>query len=292
MARRRRPRPRGRAPLGALRGDLPRARRRARGARAAARRRRAGGAAARALVPARRAARRRRARASGCARRRRASRPSWRGSPTSPTHAGSRVARAPTSSGSPPCESARRRTAPARRCSADADGRLIEGAFTSLLWWEGETLCAVPDDAPILPGITRALLLELARDRGTPVAQRRPAPQELADRETWLVSALHGIRVVTALGERRSAGRWRTPRGRLAAAARRPDGPSRRLSARHQRRPIVNERYRSSTRTAPPLGFPAGPPARAYDPSRVRRGDSRTPSLLTGYRLIDARELP
>jgi len=80
---------------------------------------------------------------------------------------------------------------------ADADGRLIEGAFTSLLWWEGETLCAVPDDAPILPGITRALLLELARERDTPVAQRRPRPQELAGRETWLVSALHGIRAVT-----------------------------------------------------------------------------------------------
>jgi branched-subunit amino acid aminotransferase/4-amino-4-deoxychorismate lyase len=56
----------------------------------------------------------------------------------------------------------------------------------------------VPDDAPILPGITRALLLELASDRGTPVMLRRPAPRELADRETWLVSALHGIRVVTA----------------------------------------------------------------------------------------------
>jgi branched-subunit amino acid aminotransferase/4-amino-4-deoxychorismate lyase len=81
---------------------------------------------------------------------------------------------------------------------ADGDGRLLEGAFTSLLWWEGETLWAVPDEAPILPGITRALLLGLARDRGTPVAQRRPAPHELADRETWLVSALHGIRVVTA----------------------------------------------------------------------------------------------
>jgi branched-subunit amino acid aminotransferase/4-amino-4-deoxychorismate lyase len=80
---------------------------------------------------------------------------------------------------------------------ADADGRLIEGAFTSLLWWEGETLCAVADDAPILPGITRALLLELARERDTPVAQRRPRPQELAGRETWLVSALHGIRAVT-----------------------------------------------------------------------------------------------
>jgi branched-subunit amino acid aminotransferase/4-amino-4-deoxychorismate lyase len=80
---------------------------------------------------------------------------------------------------------------------ADADGRLLEGAFTSLLWWEGETLWAVPDDAPILPGITRALLLDLAREGGTAVAFRRPSPHELAGRETWLVSALHGIRVVT-----------------------------------------------------------------------------------------------
>ncbi len=80
---------------------------------------------------------------------------------------------------------------------ADGDGRLLEGAYTSLLWWEGETLCAVPDDAPILPGITRGLVIELARARDTPMAQRRPRPRELAGRETWLVSALHGIRAVT-----------------------------------------------------------------------------------------------
>jgi branched-subunit amino acid aminotransferase/4-amino-4-deoxychorismate lyase len=94
---------------------------------------------------------------------------------------------------------------------ADADGRLLEGAYTSLLWWEGETLCAVPDEAPILPGVTRALLLELAVERGTPVARRRPAPDELAGRETWLVSALHGIRAVT---------RW-APAGVPAGAAQR-----------------------------------------------------------------------
>jgi branched-subunit amino acid aminotransferase/4-amino-4-deoxychorismate lyase len=81
---------------------------------------------------------------------------------------------------------------------SDADGRLLEGAFTSLLWWEGETLCVVPDDAPILPGVTRGLLIELARERGTSVVQRRPVPQALAGCETWLVSALHGIRAVTA----------------------------------------------------------------------------------------------
>jgi branched-subunit amino acid aminotransferase/4-amino-4-deoxychorismate lyase len=80
---------------------------------------------------------------------------------------------------------------------SDAEGRLIEGAFTSLLWWEGETLCAVPDDAPILPGVTRALVLELARERGTALAYRRPRLRDLADREAWLTSALHGIRAVT-----------------------------------------------------------------------------------------------
>jgi branched-subunit amino acid aminotransferase/4-amino-4-deoxychorismate lyase len=79
----------------------------------------------------------------------------------------------------------------------DPGGRLLEGAFTSLLWWEGETLYAVPDDAPILRGITRSLLLEIATARGTPVARRRPAPDDLAGCETWLVSALHGIRTVT-----------------------------------------------------------------------------------------------
>jgi branched-subunit amino acid aminotransferase/4-amino-4-deoxychorismate lyase len=80
---------------------------------------------------------------------------------------------------------------------SDADGHLLEGAFTSLLWWEGQTLWAVPDDAPILPGVTRSLLLDLAGERGTPVARRRPAPRELAGCETWLVSALHGIRAIT-----------------------------------------------------------------------------------------------
>jgi branched-subunit amino acid aminotransferase/4-amino-4-deoxychorismate lyase len=98
---------------------------------------------------------------------------------------------------------------------SDAGGRLLEGAFTSLLWWEGETLCVVPDDAPILPGITRSLLLDLAGERGTPVARRRPAPRELAGRETWLVSALHGVRAVTRwanggppAGDARRAAAW------------------------------------------------------------------------------------
>ena len=104
---------------------------------------------------------------------------------------------------------------------ADSEGRLLEGAYTSLLWWEGETLCAVPDEAPILPGITRALLIELA---GT-VELRRPAPQDLAGRETWLVSALHGIRAVTRWvggpepGEATRAATWQRRLESLAATS-------------------------------------------------------------------------
>ena len=105
----------------------------------------------------------------------------------------------------------------------DVDGRLLEGAFTSLLWWEGETLWTAPDDAPVLPGITRALLIELARERGTPVGQRRPVPRELAGREAWLVSALHGIRAVTgwadggpSAGDATRAARWQGLLDRLA----------------------------------------------------------------------------
>ena len=80
----------------------------------------------------------------------------------------------------------------------DGDGRLLEGAYTSLLWWEDDALCAVPGDAPILDGVTRALLLGLAADAGVEVRTRRPAPGDLDGCEVWLTSALHGIRAVTA----------------------------------------------------------------------------------------------
>ena len=89
----------------------------------------------------------------------------------------------------------------------DERGRLVEGAFTSLLWWEDGVLCTTPDERT-LPGITRALLLEIARERSVEVRIRAPAAPELADCETWLVNAPHGICAVTA---------W-DPSGRPAAA--------------------------------------------------------------------------
>jgi branched-subunit amino acid aminotransferase/4-amino-4-deoxychorismate lyase len=78
----------------------------------------------------------------------------------------------------------------------DGDRRLLEGAYTSLVWWEGDDLWAVPDDAPILDGVTRRLLLGLATSDGVEVRYRRPSPAALDGREVWLTSALHGIRAV------------------------------------------------------------------------------------------------
>lgn len=79
-----------------------------------------------------------------------------------------------------------------------ADGRVLEGSTTSILWWRGDTLCAPPEDGRILPGTTRAELFEAADASGVPVAFENPRPRDLDGLEVWAVNALHGIRPVTA----------------------------------------------------------------------------------------------
>lgn len=78
-----------------------------------------------------------------------------------------------------------------------ADGLLIEGTTTSLLWWRDDTLYA-PDATrlDLLPSVTRTALLRIAAASGTRVAYACPRLQELAGLETWAVNALHGIRPV------------------------------------------------------------------------------------------------
>ncbi len=95
----------------------------------------------------------------------------------------------------------------------DDAGGLLEGALSSLLWWEDDALCTTPDERT-LPGVTRGLLLAGAAARGVELRVRTPQPAELAGREVWLTSALHGIRVVTA---------WVDPRQAAGAATRAPE---------------------------------------------------------------------
>ncbi len=76
------------------------------------------------------------------------------------------------------------------------DGRIREGASTSILWWRRDVLCAPPETPHILPGVTRGVLLRLAAEHGIRVELEEPAPRELAGLEVWAVNALHGIRPV------------------------------------------------------------------------------------------------
>jgi Branched-chain amino acid aminotransferase/4-amino-4-deoxychorismate lyase len=71
---------------------------------------------------------------------------------------------------------------------------LLEGLFSSILWWEDGTLCQTPPSKRILPSITATLLKEVAAKRHIPFAWRLRRWQELDGCETWVVNALHGIR--------------------------------------------------------------------------------------------------
>ena len=104
----------------------------------------------------------------------------------------------------------------------DADGHLVEGAYSGLLWWHDGVLVRPADSLPRVASVTVGLVLDAARAAGVPLAERRARPDELEGCEVWVLSALHGLRVATAWvdgpalapGDRAAEGRaW------LAAAA-------------------------------------------------------------------------
>jgi branched-subunit amino acid aminotransferase/4-amino-4-deoxychorismate lyase len=78
------------------------------------------------------------------------------------------------------------------------DGFIADGALSSIVWWENETLFGPDDTTPWLPSITRELIFELASQAGYQTSQRRARPAELAGCEVWSLSALQGIRAVEA----------------------------------------------------------------------------------------------
>jgi branched-subunit amino acid aminotransferase/4-amino-4-deoxychorismate lyase len=75
-------------------------------------------------------------------------------------------------------------------------GIVLEGATTSLLWWEDGCLCLPSPGLRTVPGVTSGLLAERARELAIPVARRRVTVGGLAGREVWAVNALHGLRPV------------------------------------------------------------------------------------------------
>jgi len=93
-----------------------------------------------------------------------------------------------------------------------SDGRALEGATTSLLWWSGGVLCAPLPGPRLLAGVTSQVVLDIARGAGQAVDLRDCWPPQLQGCEVWVVNALHGIRSVDC---------WTGPDGQAGPVAHR-----------------------------------------------------------------------
>jgi len=78
----------------------------------------------------------------------------------------------------------------------DARGRVVEGAYSGLLWWRGETLVRPSSSLPRIPSVTASLVIDAARAAGVTIDDADAQPEDLAGCELWVLSALHGLRTV------------------------------------------------------------------------------------------------
>lgn len=80
------------------------------------------------------------------------------------------------------------------------NGEVTEGAASNVFVVINGTIVTPPHGPRLLPGITRDLVLEIARDAGIPCAERSLAPTELTTaEEVWLTSSTREILPVTRL---------------------------------------------------------------------------------------------
>ncbi|HEY6758111.1 MAG TPA: chorismate-binding protein, partial [Baekduia sp.] len=90
---------------------------------------------------------------------------------------------------------------PALPLLVDLDGGVLETTRSNVFALIEDTLVTPPLDGRILPGVTRALAIGVARDLGLAVAERPLGLQALAGADAVLTSgALRGLQPVTALG--------------------------------------------------------------------------------------------
>lgn len=79
----------------------------------------------------------------------------------------------------------------------DAEGYVLEGATTSLVWWNTteNTGHIVADHHNRVASVTERLI-----SREVELTSSRITPEGLTHHEVWALNALHGIRVVTSIG--------------------------------------------------------------------------------------------
>lgn len=78
------------------------------------------------------------------------------------------------------------------------EGFIVEGAYSAMLWWRGGILCAPSPELERVDSVTARSVIALATALGVDVHYESVAPDALDGLEVWALSALHGIRIVTA----------------------------------------------------------------------------------------------
>ena len=77
------------------------------------------------------------------------------------------------------------------------DDTIVEGAYSSVVVWRDDsTVTITPRAYPRIPSVTESVLTELLRASNVSVVEDRHTVSELEGHEVWIVSALHGIRLV------------------------------------------------------------------------------------------------
>jgi branched-chain amino acid aminotransferase len=76
----------------------------------------------------------------------------------------------------------------------DAGGFVVEGTTSNVFVVHGAELSTPPASSSLLPGITRMTVMEVARERGTPVVERPLTPADVASAsEVFITSTLRGV---------------------------------------------------------------------------------------------------
>lgn len=82
------------------------------------------------------------------------------------------------------------------------DGTVTEGSRSTVFAVVGGTLRTASLDLPVLPGVTRHVILELATEKGLPVEERAVSTEELQRaEEAFLSGSVMGLRPVTSVDD-------------------------------------------------------------------------------------------
>ena len=80
----------------------------------------------------------------------------------------------------------------------DADGYIVEGATTAIVWWSEHRGFIAPREKRVA-SVAEALVQRIATGHGAPLEEQRIAPEDLLTKEVWAVNALHGLRRVSSI---------------------------------------------------------------------------------------------